>query len=97
MKRRYHWFGATSEYGYGTTISFGSLPTLISKVEDFIGECAPVIVFQALNERHPTGFFRKVKRVKVLGIEFKIRTGEEFHGFVTDQREVLSTKGMMHA
>ena len=94
MNRSCHWFGSTAAYGYDITISFGSLPMLTSKVKGFTGECAPVRIWKAFNERFATGFFKKVKRIKILGIEFKIRIGEVFHGLITEKGIVLSTYGI---
>ena len=76
------------------------LPIHESKVKDFKGPCqATWLNLSSIDlrcytprEAVATGFFRKVKDKKFLGLN--IQTGREFHGMLTGDGIVISTEGI---
>lgn len=69
---------------------------LKSEVENHYGECSPTW----LNRNQVchrfdggiTGFFKNVKEVKFLFFKFKIKYGEEFHGIIQDDDDIVKEK-----
>jgi len=62
------------------------MKTLCSVVNNHTGECVPVWLntcqFTNRMDNGVTGFFKRVKTHSFLGIKFKFRHGDEFHGII---------------
>ena len=67
---------------------------LISEVEGYEGECSPTWLnrnqFCNRMDNGTTGFFKLTKKI-FCGL-ITIRTGEEFHGIINQQGNVVNTR-----
>ena len=73
------------------------MKTYLSTVSGFLGECAATWLDSFPSSRiigARTGFFRLVKK-NIFG--FKIRTGKEFHGYISSKGDIRSTEGIYNS